>query len=550
MRRNLDRDGREHGSESLELSKVRGSAMTARAIMVLGTGSHVGKSLTVAALCRIFARAGYRVAPFKAQNMSLNSAATPDGYEIGRAQALQAEAAGIAPSMHMNPILIKPSSDTCAQIVVRGKVWRKLDARNYQEVRVATLLPIVEESYRILAEQYDVIVLEGAGSPAEINLRENDIVNMRMAKLADAKCLLVGDIDRGGVFASLLGTCELLEPDERDLIAGFVINKFRGDVSLLWPGIRMIEPRMEKPCMGVIPHIFNLSLDEEDSMGFAQRVEAPWTESAMPTRKLRIGVIALPSISNFTDFDALQAEPCVAIRHLHDAASMTLADIIILPGSKQTADDLHWLREHGFELALQEHARKGGLIVGICGGFQMLGIEILDPHEMEQVGAVQALSLLPIATILEHDKITVPAHGTLNNNLLFGQLINSCELSGYEIHLGTTQYLDGAQPFASIVRQTNITQSLPDGCVSQDGHIFGTYLHGLFDHDAFRHEFLRASRASFHLHPAAELVAWSEERNEQLNQLADTFADALDLDAIFAVLDLSRCAKQSLRSLS
>ena len=249
--------------------------MTARAIMVLGTASHVGKSLITAALCRIFARAGYRVAPFKSQNMSLNSAATPEGHEIGRAQALQAEAAGIAPSVHMNPILIKPGSDTSAQIVVRGKVWRKLDARGYQETTIASLLPIVEESYRILAAQNDVIVLEGAGSPAEINLKENDIVNMRMAKLANAKCLLVGDIDRGGVFASLLGTCELLDPDERDLIAGFVVNKFRGDVSLLWPGIRMIEQRLAKPCLGVIPYLAQFVAGRRRQRGTGNRETRP-----------------------------------------------------------------------------------------------------------------------------------------------------------------------------------------------------------------------------------------------------------------------------------
>jgi adenosylcobyric acid synthase len=306
----------------------------------------------------------------------------------------------------------------------------------------------------------------------------------------------------------------------------------------------MIEPRLKKPCMGVVPHIENLSLDEEDSVGFAQRDEAPWSEHADPTRKLRIGVIALPSISNFTDFDSLQAEPCVALRHLHDPANMALADIIILPGSKQTADDLHWLRERGFESVLNEYSRKGGLIVGICGGFQMLGKEILDPHEMERAGTVQALGLLPITTILKHDKITVPARGTLNSNSLFGQPIDPCELRGYEIHLGTTQDLDSAQPFASIVRQTDATQSLSDGCVSRDGRIFGTYLHGLFDHDTFRHAFLRAACTSLHLHPPTELVAWSEQRSQQLDQLADAFADALDLDAIFAMLDLPRYAKQ------
>lgn len=523
--------------------------MTASAIMVLGTGSHVGKSLTAAALCRIFARAGYRVAPFKSQNMSLNSAATPDGYEIGRAQALQAEAAGIAPSMHMNPVLIKPGSDTCAQIVVRGKVWRTLDARNYQEVKIAELLPIVEESYRILAEQYDIIVLEGAGSPAEINLRENDIVNMRMAKLADAKCLLVGDIDRGGVFASLLGTCELLESDERSLIAGFVINKFRGDVSLLWPGIRMIEPRLGKPCLGVVPHIANLSLDEEDSLGLVRsgHREELWVEQAIPSRKLQIGIVALPSISNFTDFEALQIEPTVSLKYLRDLADIALADVIILPGSKQTADDLCWLQESGFERAILQHARRGGLVVGVCGGFQMLGKQILDPHGMEHTEAMHALGLLPVTTTMERDKITVQAHGRLASESLFSQPIGVCAVGGYEIHLGTTQYLDGAQPFARLIRRSTELHPTHDGCVSPSGRIFGTYLHGIFDQDAFRHAFLGAACASLHLDIPVKFASWSEHRRQQLDLLADTFAEALDLDAIFAMLSLPRCAAQDER---
>jgi adenosylcobyric acid synthase len=544
-RRKKVRDGRERGDGFAQFNGGENS-MTARAIMVLGTASHVGKSLTTAALCRIFARAGYSVAPFKSQNMSLNSAATPDGYEIGRAQALQAEAAGIASSVHMNPVLIKPSSDTSAQIVVRGKVWRKLDARNYQEIRIAELLPVVEESYRILAAQNDVMVLEGAGSPAEINLKENDIVNMRMAKIADAKCLLVGDIDRGGVFASLLGTCELLDPDERARIAGFIINKFRGDISLLWPGVRMIEQRLGKPCVGVIPYLGNLSLDEEDSVGFDQRSKAPWTEDAIPSRRLRIGVIAFPSISNFTDFDALHAENSVTLKHLHDPASMARADVIILPGSKQTVDDLCWLRECGFEPALKDFVRHGGLIVGICGGFQMLGKEILNPHKMEGAGIESALGLLPIRTILAHKKVTVPARGVLGSSMLFGQSIDPCEVSGYEIHLGTTEYLDKTAAFALIARQNDATRTLPDGCVSTDGRICGTYLHGLFDGDAFRHGFLRASRAALQLDAPVELIAWSELRRQQLDRLADTVAQALDMEAVFAMLNLPRCADQSM----
>jgi adenosylcobyric acid synthase len=476
--------------------------------------------------------------------MSLNSAATPDGYEIGRAQALQAEAAGIAPSVHMNPILIKPGSDTSAQIVVRGKVWRKLDARIYQEIRIAELLPVVEESYRILAAQNDVMVLEGAGSPAEINLKENDIVNMRMARMADAKCLLVGDIDRGGVFASLLGTCELLDPDERARIAGFIINKFRGDISLLWPGVHMIEQRLGKPCVGVIPYLENLTLDEEDSVGFDQSGEVPWPQDATPSRRLRIGVIAFPSISNFTDFDALHAESSVALKHLHDPASMALADVIILPGSKQTVDDLCWLRTCGFEPALKDFARKGGLIVGICGGFQMLGQEIFDPLGMERAGTETALGLLPVRTILAREKITVSARGMLGGGMLFGQPIAPCEVSGYEIHLGTTEYLDDAAAFALIARQSDVTRTLPDGCVSINGRVCGTYLHGIFDGDAFRHAFLRSSRAALQMDAPVELIAWSELRRRQLDRLADAFAEALDLEALFTMVNLPRCADQ------
>jgi adenosylcobyric acid synthase len=307
----------------------------------------------------------------------------------------------------------------------------------------------------------------------------------------------------------------------------------------------MIEQRLGKPCMGVIPYLGHLSLDEEDSLGFDQRPEAPWTEDAEPSRKLRIGVIALPSISNFTDFDALHAEPSVALKHLRDPGSMALADVIVLPGSKQTADDLRWMRECGFEPALKEFARKGGLIVGICGGFQILGKEILDPHGMERAGIEQALNLLPVRTIMALDKITVPARGTLASSALFGQPIDPCEVGGYEIHLGTTEYLDGAAPFARIARQNNGMQALHDGCASIDGRICGTYLHGIFDGDDFRHAFLRAARAALQMGAPAGLVAWSELRRQQLDLLADAFAGALDLDAVFAMLDLPRCTDRA-----
>lgn len=512
--------------------------MTARSIMVLGTSSHVGKSLTAAALCRIFARAGYRVAPFKSQNMSLNSAATPDGYEIGRAQALQAEAAGIPASVHMNPILIKPSGDTSSQIVVRGKVWRNLDARTYHEHRTMTLLPIVEESYRELASVNDIIVLEGAGSPAEINLKHSDIVNMRMAKIAEAPCLLVGDIDRGGVFASLLGTCELLDEEERRYIHGFIVNKFRGDQSLLMPGIQMMEKRLGKPCFGVVPYLGELLLDEEDSVGFGNRDTAKWTSPQTNSAKLQIAVIAFPSISNFTDFDSLREEPSVSLRYIRDPKELRLAGVVILPGSKQTADDLIWMRAQGFEQALHRHVHSGGLVVGICGGFQMLGMEIRDPHGVENIANERGLGLLPIRTTMTRDKVTVPARGRYEKPGLFGVETNDAEIRGYEIHMGETEYLAGASNFASIIRENDTGSTVPDGCVSADKHVFGTYLHGIFDQDAFRHAFLCAARTALHLPSPTNLIAWSERREEQLDMLADTFTRALDLEAIFGLVGL------------
>ena len=507
--------------------------MRARAIMVLGTGSHVGKSLLTAALCRIFAQQGYRVAPFKSQNMSLNSAVTPEGLEIGRAQALQAEAAGILPSVHMNPILLKPCGDMTSQIVVRGKIWGKLSASGYHLRRVEELLPIVRESYETLAAENDVIILEGAGSPAEINLKQHDIANMRMADLAGAACLLVGDIDRGGVFASLLGTVELLDPHEQARILGFLINKFRGDIQLLEPGIRMMESRLGKPCLGVVPYLSQLSLDEEDSLGLpslTSTTDAAWTPSNDPTRPIRVAVIALPSFSNFTDFDALRNEPSVSLQLCRTPAPLAHADIVILPGSKQTADDLVWMREEGLDRCLLEHAHKG-LVVGICGGMQMLGQEILDPHAMERSETTQGLGLLAIRTTMQPQKITRISAGRLVASSLFGQPVPPLNISGYEIHIGETHYLEAAQPFAQLGSDEVV---LFDGCTSPNGLVIGSYLHGLFDDDIFRHAFLASTRAFYGLAPAINVEDWKRKREESLNRLADTVRASLDLEQIFA----------------
>ena len=535
--------------------------MSARALMILGTASHVGKSVLTAALGRILSDEGYRVAPFKAQNMSLNSAATPDGCEIGRAQALQAEACRVPPSAEMNPILIKPSSDTDAQVVVLGRVWGQVSAADYHQRRVEELFPLVLESYRKLADEYEVVLIEGAGSPAEINLKEHDIVNLRMARAANASCLLVGDIDHGGVFASLLGTVELLEPYERALIRGFAINKFRGDLELLRPGIAMIEERLHLPCAGVIPYLHDVGLEEEDSVavedwrtvGRAWDTLMPNQES--PDRPLRIGVVAFPHLANFTDFDALANEPSVSLAFLVRAGDVASADVLILPGSKQTLQDLAWLEQRGFCVAISKFreraAAKRAGIIGICGGMQMMGNLIDDPNGAENAGkriSAHGLSLLPIATVLNTDKITRRVRGTLLTSKLFGAPVADRSFHGYEIHLGETIYEETAQPFSEIIRKDS-NSAVWDGAISSDAFVFGTYVHGLFDDDNFRHAFLTAARSMCRLAPPLRKAFFNAERQQRINRLADHVRRALDMHLIEEWLQLSGSGKLSLHDL-
>ena len=510
--------------------------MSASALMVLGTGSHVGKSLITAALCRILAQEGYRVAPFKAQNMALNSAATPDGFEIGRAQAMQAEAAGLAPAADMNPILMKPSSDTSAQIIVQGRVWGQVTAADYHLHRVEEFFPAVLESYHRLAANYEIIVLEGAGSPAEINLKAHDIVNMRMAEAADASCLLIGDIDRGGVFASLLGTLQLLEEPERERIRGYLINKFRGDETLLQPGIEMIKAHMATPCVGVIPYLPEVGLDEEDGVAIEDRKTAArmWRDNDdTPSRRLRVGVIALPHMSNFTDFDALAAEPSVALAYLSRADEVADADVLIIPGTKQTIRDLQWLEVKGFEETIQKHANRG-LTVGICGGMQMLGLEVGDSGGLEGGGQISGLGLLPIRTTLIDEKVTNPTVAQLISPQLFGQEMTCDRARGYEIHLGVTEYQSAAQPLLQTKRDNGL--STIDGATSVNGRIIGTYLHGFFDDDEFRHAFLRAARAACKLAPPLAFANFRAEREARFDRLAAHVRNAIDLDTILGWL--------------
>jgi adenosylcobyric acid synthase len=511
--------------------------MRTPAIMILGTGSHVGKSMLTTALCRILSQAGYRVAPFKAQNMSLNSAATPEGLEIGRAQALQAEAAGIPASVHMNPVLIKPTGDASSQVIVQGKIWGHLTAEDYFRRRTEELVPVIRESYEFLAAQNDLMILEGAGSPAEINLKDRDIVNLRMANMADARCVLVGDIDRGGVFASLLGTLELLNPQERDQIDGFIINKFRGDLGLLWPGVRAIEQRMGKPCLGVVPFLHGLTLDEEDSVSIEQRASKKWATETSTDRPLLIAIICFPSIANFTDFDPLYAEPSVSVRFCRKAEDLVGADIVILPGTKQTISDLRWMRALGMDQALLAHAHRGA-VLGICGGMQMLGAMIEDPYSVEGGGREEGLGLLPIRTVMTQEKTTREAEGDLLLPQLFGQPVSSSTVCGYEIHVGQTEYLKAATAFAHIRRDGSPDDVVLDGCVGQQGRVIGTYLHGIFHHDEFRHSFLGALRASFGLEQPQSLLQWKELREQQFDRLADTVSTAVDLRTLLGWVGL------------
>lgn len=518
--------------------------MSARALMMLGTASHSGKSILTTALCRILSNEGFRIAPFKAQNMSLNSAATPDGREIGRAQALQAEACRIPPSAEMNPILIKPSCDTAAQVVVLGKVWGQVTAADYHQRRVEELFPVVVDAYRQLAAEHDMVVIEGAGSPAEINLKAHDIVNMRMAKAAGACCLLTGDIDRGGVFASLLGTVELLDAEERALLRGFIINKFRGDVKLLEPGVEMIAERIRIPCAGTVPWLPSLGLDEEDSVALEARRTASrvWAEHPKgPDRPLRIGVIAFPYMANFTDFDELAGEPSVALAFLENPSDVRDADLLILPGSKQTLDDLAWLRRCGWELEIHNFVGRAG-VLGICGGMQMMGRSIEDPEGAESRGTARSargLGVLPIATVLQSGKVTRPVRGRVVSNGLFGERLKMQCFHGYEIHMGETMYTEGAQPFSEIQRAGELG-GIRDGAIGEGGNVFGTYVHGLFHDDLFRHSLIAAARSACGLAPIQTRAFITAERDGRIDRLAEHVRQSLNMDLIWACLGIRK----------
>ncbi len=502
--------------------------MSAKSLMVQGTASHVGKSILVAALCRILAQDGYRVAPFKAQNMALNSFVTPEGGEIGRAQAVQAQAARVVPSVLMNPILLKPTNETDAQVIVLGRPTGTFSAVAYGAEQIPALRRVVREAYECLASEYEVIMIEGAGSPAEINLRDRDVVNMAVAEMADAPVLLVGDIDKGGVFAALVGTLELLEPAERDRVAGFVINKFRGDLTLLAPGLDFVSARTGKRVFGVVPFCRDIRLPEEDAL---PEHFTPGT-ARQSGRGLRIGVIALPHLSNFTDFDPLAAEPDVELSYVRDPKEIVALDCLILPGSKSTAEDLVFLHERGLADAIKRTAANRKVVVGICGGYQMLGTLIADPDRVEsELDQVEGLGLLEVRTHFRREKITRQVRARCQ--------WNSAEVTGYEIHHGLSFPADGISPAFEIFEQSGQAVRIHDGARDSSGRIWGSNIHGLFENASFRHRVLEELwKMKGRPCPVGPRRAWDLER--EYNQLADLVRTHLDMPAIYRLLEGKR----------
>ncbi len=463
------------------------SAGKARSLMICGTGSDVGKSVLTAGICRILKNRGYTVAPFKSQNMALNSAVTPEGGEIGRAQAVQAEACGIPPHTDMNPILLKPTCDLGSQIIVQGKVVGTMRIAEYTAYKPAAFAR-AKESYARLVAKHDMIVIEGAGSIAEINLKANDIANLAVAEMADCPVIVVADIDRGGVFAQIIGTWELLEPHERNRVVGFIINKFRGDASLLTSGLALIEERTGKPVLGVVPWLTDLRLPAEDSVALQKRAGGSGLGARGET--IVIGVVKLPRISNFTDFDALEAEADVTLCYIEGPEDLDGLDALILPGSKATIADLFFLMERGLFGAIKTFT---GPIIGVCGGFQMLGRRVLDPDHLDaDISEAEGLGLLDAETVMLANKETHQVTAELTGGAPF--FAGCSSLTGYEIHLGQTSLGTNARPFATINRRSGKSVTIADGAVSADGRVMGTYLHGIFDNADFRHAFLNRLR--------------------------------------------------------
>ncbi|HHW01985.1 MAG TPA: cobyric acid synthase [Thermoanaerobacterales bacterium] len=537
--------------------------MTARYIMVQGTGSSVGKSRIVTGLCRVFKQDGFRVAPFKSQNMALNSFITRDGHEMGRAQVAQAEACGLEPSVLMNPVLLKPSSDKNCQVIIMGKVYGNLSAMDYHEFK-PKLLETVRQAINILAQQYDIIVIEGAGSPAEINLRERDIVNMGMAELVDAPVILVGDIDKGGVFASLAGTMLLLNESERARVKGVVINKFRGDLEILKPGLAMLEGIIKRPVLGVIPYT-DIYIDEEDSpeaeiyrMRYSKshrntRSDVDVVESYKDQEEIIVKVLYLPHISNFTDFVPLAEYPGVNLSYVKKGMAIGEADMVIIPGTKNTPGDLEAIKSQGWHDEIKYLFQKGAAVFGVCGGYQMLGKSIKDPHRIEgNLDIVEGLGLLDVHTTIETEKVTVRISGKVLDGLPGpAGTLGGSRVEGYEIHMGKT-VSDGDSPgFINIEKCLDKDVNIVDGCVSCDGRILGTYIHGIFDNPDFTYRFvsylkkIKSARSDYVVNSGIEIdvnsgkaLDFAAFKQTEYDRWADVIRKNMDMGKIYKIIGL------------
>jgi len=515
--------------------------MTATAIMIQGTTSDAGKTAFVTGLCRLLARQGYSVAPFKPQNMALNSAVTQDGGEIGRAQALQAKACGIPALIDMNPVLLKPNSETGSQVIVQGHAIGNMDAQTYHQYK-PTVLESVLESYNRLSQQYDIIIIEGAGSPAEINLRENDIANMGFAEAINCPVILIADIERGGVFAHLLGTLEILSESERNRMLGFVINRFRGDFEILRSGVEWLEQKCNKAVLGVLPYIQELYLEAEDSLNIRNSSTKLANQlghsdrSDQPNQVINIIVPKLPKISNHTDFDAFRLHPQVNLQFISENEIIPSADLIILPGSKSVRSDLQWLIKHGWKPILQKHCRYGGKLIGICGGFQMLGSEIHDPDGIESLaGTSVGLEFLDMVTVLKNKKTLKNRSGVL--------AINNAKINGYEIHCGVstgTALKNPAIQFTDTKQNNNQSnnQSINHGVLTPDGTILGSYLHGLFDTESAMNAILQWAGLS---NPAAS--NFQSKCSESIETLANAIDHYIDMEVIYSALNIEHINK-------
>jgi adenosylcobyric acid synthase len=496
--------------------------MKAKTLMIQGASSSVGKSLLVTALCRIFARRGPKVAPFKAQNMSNNAAVCPDGSEIGRAQALQAHAAGTPLSSDLNPILIKPEADAHSQIVLDGRPFKSLSAYDYYKYK-EFLWEHATGALDRLRAQNDLVIIEGAGSPAELNLKRGDIVNMAIARYANTPVILAGDIDRGGIFAQLLGTLWLLEPEERQLVRGFLVNKFRGDIRLFEDGVRILEEKSELPVLGVIPYLKNLNLPEEDAVALDQQEGESHDDSIID-----IVVIHLPVIANFDDFDPFRADAGVQVRYVTQASEVGRPQAIILPGTKSTMADLTWLQERGFDRVIREHVQRGGALVGICGGYQMLGQRIHDPEHVESSNDdIEGLGLLLIETFFLPEKATYQVHARVTGRTAWLANLSEPDLQGYEIHMGRT---NGASTWLKIDTRNGMPCEFLDGSLSANGRVWGCYLHGLFGNTVFRHAWL----TSLGWMPESQSLAPRavDPLERSLDHLADEVETAVDIHEI------------------